>query len=145
MFQPTVAFRGHSRMIVIPNDPVTDATIVKFGPVGDGGGVDLRFGGLLSLVRVFAFPLASGPLREVRVFSGAGHGRSMTHVEVMTEDASAGSGDPRRMMVVQSDSRWRHVRTATEVRKRYQADVTAFSYITPQRRWSYTHQGTEGQ
>lgn len=145
MLQPTVAFRGQSRMIVIPEDPVTDATIVKFGPVGDGGGVDMRFGGLLGLVRVFAFPLASGPLREVRVFSGEAHGRSLTHVEVMTEDASAGSGDPRRMMVVQSDSRWRHVRTATEVRKRYQAEVTSFSYITPQRRWSYTHKGTEDE
>jgi len=63
---PALVFRGSSRISILPGRRGAADRVVLFDPVGDGA-VELGFEGILySLVRLLAFPLESGPLREIR-------------------------------------------------------------------------------
>lgn len=134
---PVIAFRGASRMSVLPDATEAGDTAVVFDPVGDGA-VELRFEGLVyGLVRLFAFPLDSGPLRQVRVLSGRDAGGArLVNVAVLME-SSADRKDPRRVLVVQAVRRRAIVRDVFFIRMVSGGSETAVSYLTPQRRYTY--------
>ena len=134
---PTIVFRGSTRVAILPEAAGTGESVVAFDPVGDGA-VELRFEGVLwGLVKALALPLASGPVREVRVFSDSRPGgEQLVHVAVLTE-AAGDRSDPRRMIVVQ-DSRTKTLRReAFAVRSVTTRSETVVSYLTPTRRYTY--------
>ncbi len=136
-YQPTLAFRGTSRMVVIPDVEGTGATAVLFQPDEDGG-VELRFEGIVyALARLFAFPLADGKLREIR-YAGGGQadGASMTNVALLME-ATGRHRDPRRMLVFQDTRRKRLVRGVFEVRSVTELERQVVNYLTPDRRYTF--------
>jgi hypothetical protein len=137
VLMPTIVFRGATRIVVLPEANQARQTVVAFNPVGEGA-VELRFEGLLyGLVKLLALPLASGPLREVRVSTGGGvEGEKLLNVAVLTQATGEG-GDPRRMIVVQ-DARTRKIlRQAFSVESVVEKSRTVVSYITPTRRYTY--------
>ena len=117
----------------------TDAgeTVVAFNPVGEGA-VELRFEGVVwGLVKLLALPLASGPIREVRVFTDTrADGEQLVHVAVFSQ-AADGRGDPRRMIVVQDHRTKKLLREAFAVRSVTEKSETVVTYITPTRRYTY--------
>ncbi|HUS91594.1 MAG TPA: hypothetical protein VM695_07065 [Phycisphaerae bacterium] len=134
---PTVVFRGVTRIVALPDATGADETVVAFEPVGDGA-VELRFEGIAyGLVRLLALPLADGPVREVRVSSGAAtEGEKLLNVAVLTE-ASGDRTDPRRMIVVQDRRFQQTVREAFRLRTVTEKSETIVSYLTPGRRYTY--------
>ncbi len=136
-FQPALVFRGASRMTVLPEDPQTGQTVVAFEPVGDGA-IELQYEGFPSgLVRLFGFPLASGPLREVRVFTSlTDQGKSVVNVAILSEDSSD-KNDPRRLLVYQDVRDTRLDRQAFAVKKVELSSMQVFNYMDSQRRWTY--------
>ena len=146
ILQPTMLFRGTSRIVVLPKAPRTGETVVMFEPVeGEQGAVEMRFEGILyALAGLFAFPLADGALREVRVYTDRpAQGRQMIHAAVLME-ALGGKGDRRRMLVVQDSRSKRLVREPFSVRTVETDAVTVVNYLTSTRRYTYRRtQGTD--
>jgi len=134
---PTIVFRGSTRIVVLSEATEAGETVVAFDPVGEGA-VELRFEGLVwGLVKLLALPLASGPLREVRILAETrDEGEQLIHVAVMTE-AAGDRGDRRRMIVVQDSRTKRILREAFSVRSVTEKSETVVSYITPLRRYTY--------
>ena len=84
-----------------------------------------------------ALPLASGPLREVRVFTDSrSGGEQLVHVAVLTE-AAGDRSDPRRMIVVQDSRAKTLLREAFAVRSITTRSETVVNYLTPTRRYTY--------
>jgi len=139
--QPTLVFRGSSRIVVIPEAPPVGETVVSFPPSPDGS-VELQFEGLIyGLVRLLAVPLADGPLREVRVLARpASQGYQMVNVAVLSESRKD-EPDPRRLMVFQDVRKKRLLRRAFSVESIDETSEQAFSYITPRRRYTYRRSG----
>ncbi len=135
---PVVAFRGSTRMVVRPDATPAGEAVVTFDSVADNGAVELRFEGILyGLVRLFALPLASGPVREVRVSANRPpFGEQMLNVKLFTE-ADDDPADPRRMLVVQDARHKRLIREAFSIKTVVTASETTVSYITPDRRYTY--------
>jgi hypothetical protein len=134
--QPEIVFRGTSKIVVRPSVPETEETVVSFEPID--GAVDIRFEGVLyGLARVFAFPLANAALREVRVYNhAASRGDQIIHVAMLME-AYGDRTDPRRMIVFQ-DRRHRSLsRGVFSLRSIDEKTEQTFSYLTPQRRYTY--------
>jgi hypothetical protein len=141
---PVIAFRGWSRVVVMPGEPAGVDRVVTFDPQGEGGAVELRFEGIVySLVRLLAFPLASGALREVRV-SSAGEARGPQFLQVAMLMETADKPDPRRMLLVQNTSRKDLHRDAFSISEVTLHSHTAMSYITPQRIYTYERSTTSG-
>lgn len=141
MFQPVLAMRGTTRIGIVPQQSRTGETVISFDPVSDDGAIELRYEGIVySLARLFAFPLASGPLREIRVGThGADQGRSMVHVSVLSEDSSD-TVDPRRVLIVQ-DSRMKElVRRPFEVKSIDRSERQVVNYLVPGRRYTYVRE-----
>jgi hypothetical protein len=143
---PVLAFRGSTKVLAA-GDTATDETVVAFEPADEASGVELRFEGILyGLVRLFAFPLDSGRIREIRVFAKTRHeGRQVINVAVIME-ATRDKKDPRRMIVVQDAREKRIVRGAFAVESVTDKKETTVSYITPARRYTYQRiKGADGQ
>lgn len=136
--QPILAVKGEGRMIIQPNTVREGETIISFEPVGEGGGLELRFEGLgYSLVRLLAMPLASGTIREIRIASGRGHrGERLLNVAVLMEAAGA-RDDPRRLLSFHRVRTDRIVRDAFSISSREVASDMSVSYLTPTRLYSY--------
>jgi len=140
--QPALVFRGATRILVIPATEPAAQTVVSFQPI-EGGSAELRFEGIIySLVRLFAFPLADGTLREIRV-SGQSRdqGWKLVNIAVVTEVRSD-KKDPRRVLVFQDARRKRILRSLFSVESVDEESRQVFNYITPNRR--YTYQRTKG-
>jgi len=137
MFQPAIVFRGASRIVVQPKLPGTGETVVAFEPVGDGA-VDIRFEGLAyGLTRLLVMPLASGALREVRVFAKTRReGDQIINVAILME-AEGEKGDPRRLLHFQDVRHKRLVRGPFEVRSVVEGTEQVFNYLTPDRRYTF--------
>jgi len=137
MLQPDVVFRGGCRMSVLPHHPTTRETVVAFDPV-EGGAVELRFEGIAyGLVRLLAFPLASGALREIRVLAASrAEGDQVNHVAVLME-AAGEKGDPRRLLVFQDVRIKDLLRRPFSVESIVRGEAQAFSYLTPVRQFYY--------
>lgn len=137
MFQPAIVFRGASRIVVQPKLPGTGETVVAFEPVGDGA-VDLRFEGLAyGIARAFVMPLASGALREVRVFAKTRRqGDQIINVAILME-AEGEKGDPRRLLQFQDVRHKRLVRGPFEVQSAVEGTEQVFNYLTPDRRYTF--------
>lgn len=138
VLMPTIVFRGSTRILVLPDAGDAGETVVAFDPVGEGGAVELRFEGIIyGLVKLLALPLASGPIREVRVSSGehAG-GQKLLNVAVLTE-AEGDRRDARRMLVVHDARTQRTLRRAFSVETLTARSETHVTYITPSRRYTY--------
>jgi len=167
MFQPVLAFRGTSRVALVPELPTTGETVLAFEPLagqedeagegrgkeggagdavaGDGvtGGVEVRFEGLAwGLVRLLLLPLADGRLREVRVFVGEpGEADRIVHVALVME-ATGGKGDPRRVLHFQDVRRGRIVREPFDIRTVTDREEQIFNYLTPEKRYTFTRTKT---
>ena len=146
MFQPVLAFRGTSRVTVVPKLPPTGETVVAFEPVaGEGGegseagGVEMRFEGLAwGLAKLLALPLADGRLREVRVFVGEpGQADRIVNVALVME-AKGGKGDPRRVLHFQDVRRRRMDRGPFQIRTVTERTEQVFNYLTPDKRYTFT-------
>jgi len=137
IFQPTFVFRGQSQVVVIPELPETNETVAIFEPIGDGA-VEMRFEGIVyGLAKLLAFPLTDGAVREVRVFTHTPtRGDSIVNVVVLME-ATGDKADPRRVLVFQDVRRQRLVRSAFSVEPITLRKEQVFSYLNPQRRWTY--------
>lgn len=137
IFQPTIVFRGSSRMVIIPKHPQTGETIVSFEPIDDGA-VEMRFVGLpYTAARLAGLPLASGPVRQVRVFTHSPkQGDRVIHAKVLMQ-ASDDRDDPRRMMVYHDARRVRLARSATAVETVTDHSEQVVTYFTPDRRYTY--------
>jgi hypothetical protein len=138
ILQPALVMRGTSRIAVIPSDPETGETIVLFDGVDEGGSVSLEFEGIVyDLVRLFAIPLASGPLREIRVFTGERtRGEGLIHVQLKSLDAGDDT-DPRRLLVYQQESSTRLDLEPFDVRTVKERTQHIFHYITPRKRYTF--------
>jgi len=151
MFQPVLAFRGTSRVVIVPKLPPTGETVVAFEPVAaakegqgddggeEGGGVEIRFEGLAwGLAKLLVLPLADGRLREVRVFVGeAGQADRIVNVALVME-AKGGNGDPRRVLHFQDVRRRRIERGPFQVRTVTERTEQVFNYLTPDKRYTFT-------
>jgi len=146
MFQPVLAFRGTSRVTVVPKLPPTGETVVAFEPVaGEGGegseagGVEMRFEGFAwGLAKLLALPLADGRLREVRVFVGEpGQADRIVNVALVME-AKGGKGDPRRVLHFQDVRRRRMDRGPFQIRTVTERTEQVFNYLTPDKRYTFT-------
>lgn len=137
ILQPTLVFRGGTRIVLMPESPETDQTIVTFDPIGEGA-VEIRFEGMAySMARLFAFPLSSGAVREVRVFTHVPkRGDSVINAVVLME-ATDTTKDPRRVLVFHDVRRRQLVRTAFAVQPVTVRTEQAFSYLNARRRWTY--------
>ncbi len=142
MFQPAIVFRGACRIVVQPKLPGTGETVVAFEPVGDGA-VDIRFEGLAyGIARAFVMPLASGALREVRVFAKTrSQGDQITSVAILME-AAGEKGDPRRVLHFQDVRHKRLLRGPFELRSVVEGTEQVFNYLTPDRRYTFRRAGT---
>jgi len=134
---PAIVFRGTTRVVAQPDATGAGETTVSFDPVGEGA-VELRYEGIIyGLVRLFALPLASGPLREVRVSARtAARGEQLINVAMMSE-ATDDEEDPRRMLVVQDARTKQTVRGLFAVQSVAVQSETTVSYLTPKRRYTY--------
>lgn len=137
LFQPAIVFRGASRIVVQPKLPGTGETVVAFEPVGDGA-VDLRFEGVAyGLARLLVMPLASGALREVRVFAKTRQeGDQIINVALLME-AAGEKGDPRRLLHFQDVRHKRLLRGPFELRSVVEGKEQVFNYLTPDRRYTF--------
>jgi len=137
--QPLLAFTGTTRMVVYPRLPGSGATAVHFAPEAEGQ-VELRLEGLgWGLARLFAVPIDSAALREIRVSRGTSAGVSVTHVTLVM-DALQDAKDPRRVMVVQDVYEPRVIREPFAVRVETALRETTFHYLTPARRYTYVRE-----
>jgi len=159
MFQPVLAFRGTTRIVVEPELAPTGETVVALEPVAgtedekgegeeaggpeDGGGapgaVEMRFEGLAwGLAKLFALPLSDGRLREVRVFVGQpGEADRIVNVALVME-ARGAKGDPRRLLHFQDVRRRRIERGPFEIRTVTERTEQVFNYLTPEKRYTFT-------
>ncbi|MFP4105871.1 MAG: hypothetical protein ACLFVU_07225, partial [Phycisphaerae bacterium] len=138
IMQPEVAIRGHSRIVVPPQIEETGETVVLFEPVSDDGGIVVRFQGIgYALVRLFAIPIRTATLREIRVATASGqYGQEMTTVYLAME--AEGVDDPRRLIVYRDVERMEYVRRAFQLQRIVESTRLEFTYLTPDRRYSYT-------
>jgi len=137
-FQPVVAFRGTSRIAVLPADPRTGEVVVSFGPGAErDGGVELRFEGIVyALARLLVLPIEDARLREVRVLPAMRTvGTGLLHVAVFLE-ARRGA-DRRRLLVYKEVRSGRLVRGPLSVAARARTTARTFSYVTPAKRYTY--------
>ena len=134
--QPPLVLRGSCRVTVLPKDPATRERCVLIEPI-DGGAAQVRFAGLgWSLVRLFAVPISTAALREVRVWSGGGSPgvRALTVTLLM----QAGSGpDAARLIAFHDVRAVRTVRSAFEVRQETTRKRLSFTYLKPPYLYSY--------
>lgn len=137
MFQPSLVFTGTSRITVLAEQPGTEETVVYFEPL-EQGGVELRFDNIIySLVRLFAFPLEGGSLREIRVFtSSRKEGTSLVHLGILLSSRKD-KNDPRRMIIFQDAREKTITRTAFDIQSLTLRKEQIFHYINPQRRYTY--------
>ncbi|MFP4052267.1 MAG: hypothetical protein ACLFV7_00200 [Phycisphaerae bacterium] len=135
--QPTMVFRGQTQIVVF-TDRQTDETVLLFEPLGEGGGVELHFEGIVyTLARVLAFPLDNARLREIRTLvKTAEMDRRLIHVSVRMESLST-DRDARRMMVFQDARRKRFRRDAFDIRTTDVRSLQVLNYITPEKRYSF--------
>jgi hypothetical protein len=140
---PAVVLYGTCRLIVQPDAAGAGETVISFQPGKGGGAVELRYEGLIfALARLLAAPLADGPLRELRVSSGAPpEGRQMFNLAILSE-APDDKADPRRMIVLQDTSLKHLVREAFEIRTVTENAQRVFNYITPKKRYTYVREGS---
>lgn len=138
ILQPTLAFRGSTRIVVIPELPVTGETSVLFEPVTDDAAAELRFDDpLYFFVRLLAIPLDDASLREVRLYRhSTSQGWNMLHVAVYME-ATGGGDDPRRMIVVQDSQNKTRILEPFSVQTLTRRRTTAVNYMTPSRRYTF--------
>ncbi|HUU11743.1 MAG TPA: hypothetical protein VM431_14555 [Phycisphaerae bacterium] len=138
MFQPAIVFRGATRIVVRPSVPGTGETQIAFEPVDDGGAVEMRFEGFAyGIARMMVMPLASGALREVRVFARTStQGEQVVNVAVLME-ATGDKGDPRRLLHFQDVRHKRLVRGPFDIRNVEEGKEQIFNYLTPDRRYTF--------
>ena len=141
---PTLVFRGTVRVLGQPNATCPGEAVVSFQSLADRGAIELRYeGAVYDLAKAFAMPLASGPIREIRVSAGMPpEGPQLLNITILSE-ASNDKTDRRRLMVVQSSGLKRLVRDAFKVDTVTERSVTAVSYITPQKRYTYLKTSSE--
>jgi len=137
-FQPVIAFRGSTRIVVEAEDPATGEAVVAFEPVEGGGGVEMRFEGLLyGLARLLAMPLADARLRELRVQAEGGEAGARVLNVALVMEALGARGDPRRMLVFQDVRRRALRREALDVTSTVTRKDLVFNYLTPEKRYTY--------
>ncbi|MBN1845557.1 MAG: hypothetical protein JW810_07725 [Sedimentisphaerales bacterium] len=138
MFQPSLVFTGTSRITVLAEQPGTEQTIVYFESL-EGSGVELRFDNFLyDLVRLFAFPLEDGSLREMRLYtSSRKEGASLVHLGIVLTSPSD-TKDPRRMIVFQEAREKTLARTAFDIQSSTVRKKQIFHYINAERRYTFT-------
>ncbi len=135
---PTIVLTGTTRIIAQPDATGAGETVVAFEAGKQGGAVEIRYeGAIYAMVRALAIPLASGPLREIRMSSSSPiEGEQLVNIAVLSE-ASNDKTDPRRMIVVQHATVKRLVREAFDIRMVTEKSETAVNYITPTKRYTY--------
>ena len=139
MAQPAIVLKGRSRATVIPSVRQTGETVLLFEPDGKvPGSVQIRFEGpVYAMVRAFVLPLASGALREVRVFTKMrGHGTQLINVAVAMR-ADNDKDDPRRLLLFQDIQTKRIERDVASVRSTVRTRDLIVNYLTPTRRYVY--------
>jgi len=138
MFQPVLAFRGTSRLVIQPELPSTGETVLAFESE-DEGGVEMRFEGFgWGLAKLLALPLDDGLLREIRVFTGKpGQADRIINVALLME-ATHGKGDPRRLLHFQDVRRGRIVREPFDIRTVTDRKELVFNYLTAEKRYTFT-------
>ncbi len=134
--QPGLAFRGSTRVTILPKVEGTEEMAVLFEPL-EGGRAELLFEGpLYGLVKLLALPLADSALREIRVAYRTGPRGRLTSATILME-AIGDSEDPRRIMMFQDVRASRIERTAFEIRRVTERSEQTFNYLTPTRRYTY--------
>ena len=135
--QPIIAFRGASRVIIFSTPSVAGQQVVRFQPIGDGS-TEMRFEGIVySLARAFAMPLADGQLREIRTqVIARDEGTQLIHGTILM-DADLDEGDRRRIIIFQDVREKQLLREPFSLRSVESETRTVFSYITPDKRYTY--------
>lgn len=135
---PTIVMTGTTRIIAQSDATGAGETVVSFESGKQGGAVEIRYeGALYAMVRALAIPLASGPLREIRMSrSSPIEGKQLVNIAVLSE-ATKDKTDPRRMIVVQHATVTRLVREAFDIQMVTEKSETAVNYITPTKRYTY--------
>ena len=135
---PTIVLTGAARLIAQPDATGAGETVVSFESGKEGGAVEVHYeGATYAMVRMLAIPLASGPLREIRLsHSSPIEGEQLVNIAVLSE-AADDKADPRRMIVVQHATVKRLVREAFDVRTVTDKSETVVNYITPRKRYTY--------
>ncbi len=134
-FQPILALEGKGRVVFGPKLESTGAYAILFEPID--GGVKLKFEGLIyPLIRLFAAPIESGTVREVRVARASPpEGRGMLSVALLMETDDP--DDPRRLISYLQETPKRLERSAFAVEVVEGEPRRVFNYITPERRYTW--------
>lgn len=141
VMQPVLAFRGKTRLIVVPEDPITGQTLV-LAENAPSGGVQVRFEGLgYAMARLWAVPLADGTIREVRIASPEPQlDRKWLQVEIFM--IANGPGDPRRLIVFDDLRHQQARREAFDMHTLTRSHRLRIRYLTPSRHYDYLHTTT---
>ena len=133
--QPPLVLRGSCRITVLPKQAATGERCVLVEPI-DGGAAEVRFAGLgWSMVRLFAVPISTAALREIRVWSGGNPGVQALTVTLLMQ---AGSGpDAARLIGFHDVRAVRTVRSAFDVRQETTRKRLSFTYLKPPYLYSY--------
>ena len=138
-FQPNLIFRGHSRIILPPEEPHTGEFSILFESF-DHGAVELRFENpIYTFVRWLILPLEDAKFRELRVFtSSSGDSTHLISVTLLLESLHD-KKDTRRIIVFQDIQREKTIRDLFSVQTHPLFSQKQFHYLRPDQRFSFQH------
>ena len=138
IFQPKLAFKGSTRIIIQPEEATTGETVIGFERADEDSGAEIRFDNVVySLVRLFAFPIESSRLKQIRVFTHSSKpGYKITHLALLLESVRD-RDDPRRLLVYHDSRKRRLERKPFSVESFTQNKQQTFNFLTPQHHYRY--------
>ncbi|MBN2374960.1 MAG: hypothetical protein JXD22_01065 [Sedimentisphaerales bacterium] len=138
MFQPKLVFRGSTRIFIQPDEGATGETVIGFERADEDSGAEIRFdSAVYGLVRLFAFPLESSRLKQIRVFTHSNQpGHKITHLALLLESIRD-KDDPRRVLVYHDVRKGRLEREPFGVESFMESKEQTFNFLTPEYHYSY--------
>lgn len=138
IMQPPIVVRGMGQIVVQPSIFEEGQTSVLFAADPQQGAVEIRFQGIgFGLVKLFAIPIDSAALREIRISRQTGHRGDRFINVLMFMETTKTKGDPRRMFAVQRVQHLESERTAFRVWQQSVKEDLSVSYLKPGRIYSY--------
>ena len=138
MFQPKLVFKGSTRIIIQPEEAATGETVIGFERADEDSGAEIRFdSAVYGLVRLFAFPIESSRLKQIRVFTQSSKpGYKITHLALLLESIRD-KDDPRRLLVYHDVRKRRLEREPFGMESFTESKEQTFNFLTPEYHYSY--------
>ncbi|RPI64090.1 MAG: hypothetical protein EHM48_01435 [Planctomycetaceae bacterium] len=139
VFQPTVTFRGKSRLLFQPGAASPTDVALLFESLG--GDVHVGFDGIIyGLAKLFVMPLESGTLQELRISAMSdGMGQVTTDVAILMH-ADGDKQDARRILAVRYQHQTRLERGEFQIDIKDTQKNVRIIYVTPKRIYTMQRQ-----